>query len=121
MDEAVQPRLGTITKFIEWHARLEQQDQQFTDTLTSDEWYFTPQARRVRNLLVTLDKVASANGATRIVATAGGGLTFGDPNPTFDWRNGEIDYSAGGEHWDLGELRGEALIAELVAVTGIPE
>jgi hypothetical protein len=121
MDETIQPSLGTITKFIEWHARLEQQDQRFTDTLTSDEWYVTPQARRMRSLLVTLDKVASSNGATRPVATADGGLTFGDPNPAFDWRNGQIDYALVGEHRDLDELRGDALIAELVAVTGIPE
>jgi hypothetical protein len=121
VDETVQPRLGNIAKFIEWHSRLKELDDEFSNTLTSEEWYITPQARRARNLLVTLDKIASANGATRPVATADGGVTFGDPNPAFDWRHGKIDYAPAEGRWDEDDLRGEALIAELVEVTGIAE
>jgi hypothetical protein len=121
MVQAARPRWGTIAKFIEWHTRLKAMDDEFSNTLTSEEWYVTPQARRVRNLLVALDKIASANGATRIVARDDGRVSFGDPNPAFDWRHGQIDYAPTEGRWDEDDLRGEALVAELVAVTGIQE
>jgi hypothetical protein len=106
--------------FLAWWKKLIELDKHFTELLTDEEW--RRPGSEVRTLIIALDDVGRAAGATSIFVmdTPGESIQMGTTlNPDFDWINGEIHFGSTPHDWPGQELRGEDLITRVERVTRI--
>ena len=110
-----------VPTVVSWWQVLGERDK-LNDDLTDEEWYCGI-GREVRELLCTLEEVVEENGATRprVEFLPDGSWSFGTAfDPTFDWKNGEIDFAPRPDAWGFVGLRGDELITRIARVTSIP-
>jgi hypothetical protein len=106
--------------FIAWWQKLIELDERLTEILTDDEW--RRPGGEIRTLLIAMDDIGRAAGATRIYAqdTSEGSTEIGATlNPDYDWVDGEIDFGPVTGDWHNPGPRGEDLIRRIERVTGI--